>query len=765
MEIKRLKLRGFIGIKEGLGLDEVELDLSSINGLVAFDGPNGHGKTTILDNLHPYRTLASRSKSLQHHVFLRDSSKELIFTFQGDEYRTLIKIDSESERSEGFVWKNGEPMTNGKVSRYDSYIANLFGSQNLFFSSVFCAQNSEKISDLTTGQLKKLFSEFLRLDQLIEHEKTSNQAGNIISGKVETIEREIQELRGKLKDKDVVTQDLESKKNNLKKAENDLVITQEALKQNDDKLIKSRELLTENNHTLIKIKDLEIDRERLAIELGTDRLQVEKQLKEFREKLTGINSDIKDCEALLENECEIRNAAALEKKLSIQVDEKTNELDIVREELSKSTSELSVHSQALTKLTAYHASLVTDNKTLIIEGKIKARRDRMSALEKKARSCKSKTCSFIVGALEAQEQLPELQKKLAEQKAETAKLRTECEEKSNTINAEIDNIKKYAEAKARQRDDLSSNIVRLKNEIGKLKNLTDDLPKIEGASSKKTELKKQKEYVTSEGTKARDQWNSREEPKLQQIEQLRKKINELDKTVDDKISERIADIEDKIYDLNSEKASLEKVKSLIRIEIISLENDLESIELTEEKLKSLETKKQILLDHAADWRYLKDACSKDGLRALEIDSVAPVITGYANDLLINTFGPAHTVKFRTQDEETLREIFDILVIREDGSEVLLDDLSGGEKVWSLKALRLAMTLIAKEKSGKNFLTALADEEDGSLDVENARNFISLYRAFMKSGEFNTIYYISHKPDCVSMADHVLHFNNNGITIH
>ncbi len=69
MKINNLKLRGFVGVKKGLGLDEIELDLSGLSGLIALSGQNGAGKTSILESLQPYRTLASRSKALQHHVF------------------------------------------------------------------------------------------------------------------------------------------------------------------------------------------------------------------------------------------------------------------------------------------------------------------------------------------------------------------------------------------------------------------------------------------------------------------------------------------------------------------------------------------------------------------------------------------------------------------------------------------------------------------------------------------------------------------------
>ena len=54
MRLIKAKLRGFIGIKEGLGLDEVEVNFEGLEGLVALEGANGMGKTTLL------RTLAGR---------------------------------------------------------------------------------------------------------------------------------------------------------------------------------------------------------------------------------------------------------------------------------------------------------------------------------------------------------------------------------------------------------------------------------------------------------------------------------------------------------------------------------------------------------------------------------------------------------------------------------------------------------------------------------------------------------------------------------
>ncbi|MFZ4441070.1 MAG: hypothetical protein ACOYOS_21880, partial [Syntrophales bacterium] len=51
----------------------------------------------------------------------------------------------------------------------------------------------------------------------------------------------------------------------------------------------------------------------------------------------------------------------------------------------------------------------------------------------------------------------------------------------------------------------------------------------------------------------------------------------------------------------------------------------------------------------------------------------------------------------------------------------------------------------------------ADESDGALDPENAEKFTALYRPFMKEANLEQLLFISHKPSCRAMADHVLTF--------
>ena len=198
MQIEKLRLKGFIGIRRGLGLDEISIDFKNIVGLIAFAGQNGLGKSTVLENLHPFNTLASRSGALFNHVCTRDAEKELSFSYNGNHYRTLIKIDCQSEKTEGFIWGDGESLVNGKIREYAKFMTDLFGSSNLFFNSVFCAQNAQKLSDMRTGELKALFAEFLRLDRLQDYEETAKQVINVLTGKSGQIDINIDTLKKRM---------------------------------------------------------------------------------------------------------------------------------------------------------------------------------------------------------------------------------------------------------------------------------------------------------------------------------------------------------------------------------------------------------------------------------------------------------------------------------------------------------------------------------------------------------------------------------------
>jgi exonuclease SbcC len=304
----------------------------------------------------------------------------------------------------------------------------------------------------------------------------------------------------------------------------------------------------------------------------------------------------------------------------------------------------------------------------------------------------------------------------------------------------------------------------LKSNLAAARVIAVDQSKVAVAEARLDDLRQRKEEAITDGKRIKAAWEERIATKRAEIESICLEMKNAKQNVDVLAENRLSDIQSI---LSSHRARMdEETASMARLEAarVVIEKEIAAKAEIDARISALGTEHGQIVSETAEWLYLKNACSKDGLRALEIDSVAPIISGYANDLLTQTFGPQYTVKLRTQDEETGKEVLDILTIREDGSEVNIENLSGGERVWSLKALSLAMTLISKERSGRDFKTMFCDESDGALDTGNAINFVQMYRSLMKIADIDTCFFISHKEETIGLADHVMKFATGGISI-
>jgi hypothetical protein len=97
----------------------------------------------------------------------------------------MVQVDAHTGKQDCFIYVNDSTasVVDGKTGEYDRFIRELFGSTALYFNSAFCAQGSDKLNDLTTGQLKELFNEFLQLDKLVAWEKTAKEIRNVAAEK------------------------------------------------------------------------------------------------------------------------------------------------------------------------------------------------------------------------------------------------------------------------------------------------------------------------------------------------------------------------------------------------------------------------------------------------------------------------------------------------------------------------------------------------------------------------------------------------------
>ena len=825
MRIKSVKLKGFIGIQKGLGLDEISLDFSGLEGLVALEGANGMGKTTLLENLQPYRMLPSRSGTLKSHCFLKDSYKEITFDFAGHEYRCLVKIDALTQRSdEGYIYVDGSKtsVVDSKVSNYDAFIVNLLGSNQLYFSSIFCAQNSRKLSDMKPAELKNLFAEFLRLDRYVKWEETSKTAFRICDTAKENAERQARIVDSKITLLGNPKGDLESALKVIKKNEGDQSLLHKPIRRANQSI----ERLTK------EVAELEVNKKRIAdhskivASVALERVQEDKGIKDFENtssnRMLDLNDQLAQQLKVIEDKETIEGAVLEKVSKHAKLDDYqasavnfSTMIETLGAEASENEKLLYALQRDLDNL-PYDPKLVAAEKALsdartlygLVDDKLTkveddpelvAMRAEISNYEKSAAilndiapscPCPPEVCGLITNSLEAKKALPDLKKthdamqrkKISFLQKELLILKTkgiEVKEAVTAHKAEIDKIKETTGEQALKLQTLINNveiqskefvkqrkanfemIEIIKTELGKLSIITAELPKLQDA-----------EFIAKgireDVTRIRKAMDDKREAYESAIARLTTQTDQAQEVIDSiKINEYAeadlltsqADLlkySDELVDLQAEKIATDK-------QIVTIREEIKTMEGYRAEIKHFDDKAKHAIAESVDWDLMRVACSKDGMRALEIEAVAPVITANSNDLLSRTFGPNHSVKFDTQDEDG-KEVLIIIVIAPDGTETALHKLSGGEKVWILKALRLAQTLISKEKSGRHFETALMDEEDGALSNDNAIKFIRLYRSFLQMAEMQLCFYISHRPEAVAMADSLIEFRPGRINI-
>lgn len=832
MENTYMFIRGAIGIKKGLGLDEIEFNLKDKTGLVALAGANGRGKTTFLELMSLYRTLASRKGALKHHFCLRDSRVEHKFIYEDDEYHLIWKIDSGSDRSEAFIIVNGQSIVNGKSSEYDKFINQKFGSQTLFYNSVFCAQGSGNLATMTTGKIKELFVEFLRIEKLAEHEKQCksgvayyqkrlDKISGIISHEIYEID-EIGNVGFELVKNESAIAEEELEFENFNK---DIKLLDKTIKELATKSEKQKAEVARKAELETELKKLEHDKDQILekIKLGSDNFDDRKAL--LKKDLNQVESTLEDREKIFNAASKINNLKTWEKYFAdcfecSMVEQGRIDSDIKEAEDEKRDLE--------TKIKTLKDDLILDgikttlryleNKIFNIESNrsvlktklktaqndfslIQASKDVAACKEKIALAidpdCKSTICPALEIVANAKKELPELEKKEADIKAGNQKTiegfekaikicvenLADVESKSRHVLMDYDSVskrittdilistKKYEAAEKTRKRLLSdyltidsfkgfykTRLSDIRLAVDSLKILSSKKSLIEIAEEKKTSLSGQIKQLESDHSYRENELKADLSKASNSIFMKDGVIAKIEADIDEKIGDKISNIETKKDIILGKKSTISDKIEYLKSAAAVLKSDKARKDSLSKDLEAKQSEKQILEKELSEWDYLRLACSKTGLQALEIDGAAPLITSEANTLLEKAFGMESQIKIITQDPESGREVFWIKVIREDGSEDDFSNLSGGQKVWISHALSLGMTLVSKRKSGREFKTLFMDESDGALDKGKAVDFIRLYRAMLNTGDFETCLFISHNPELVAMADHEIDFD-------
>ncbi len=189
------RLRGSKGFWKKQKKDEVFIPWAELGeGVIAYVGPNGNGKTTSYDFAKPWAVPVSRPpKTLKAHFRLRDSSIENVYLEEctGIYYRILINIDGANKSGDAKYFFYRGPSADGPWTPYteeacsgrqDGFfvaIDEVFGSMAIYMRTAFAAQTPTPdfpdIARAPQGEKKQLIAELAGKDYAPYRDYSTNK--------------------------------------------------------------------------------------------------------------------------------------------------------------------------------------------------------------------------------------------------------------------------------------------------------------------------------------------------------------------------------------------------------------------------------------------------------------------------------------------------------------------------------------------------------------------------------------------------------------
>ena len=208
MLVHRLRMRGLMSYTR-----EIDVDHSTLRGMIAVTGRNGAGKSTLLDAFGPlplFRHFSTRTGPLKDYATGRDAFVEWVGEYGGSVWRLLLQIDPEFSagrgKVDGFVWRDGEALVNGRVSDYDEVIAKHLPNESVFFASAYTVQatkagkGAQGFFGLDTAGRKALFVQLLGLEAMQETSRRAGAARKVADEVIATLDAAIAIERSKQAD-------------------------------------------------------------------------------------------------------------------------------------------------------------------------------------------------------------------------------------------------------------------------------------------------------------------------------------------------------------------------------------------------------------------------------------------------------------------------------------------------------------------------------------------------------------------------------------
>lgn len=803
-----LTLKGFRGIRDGLGRDELTLDFEALGGdaqLIAIVGKNGRGKTTVMDNMTPYPVMPSRAGadglggfSYYEHVFLPESVKNLVWEHDGARYRSqmVVRLNGK-KRMEAYLHASKAggwvPVTlpdgtvsDGKLDTYLRCVEAILGSAQTFFTSVFAAQGRRQLSAYRNAEIKTLLADLLGLEEIRALGARACETAKLLKAGLATIR---QDRMGLQTDAGQIASEIARLGNALQRiavAQAARTACQGAVDAAKDALAKVMANQEVATHAEARRAQLQTER-RVIIEDGKAALAaLDQQDQREAERTTSLERRI------------AQRASERQRKRSALVQQRNGYLEVIRDgrRIECATRRLPWAQQIASAREAgmlplrgavelWNALLASE--TLVqeqmagieraagqaaLKAQELARRVGLTAAVPCAGSDLQRQCKLLGDARDAKSLMPSADRQLRqleEDRRQLAQRLAEIREQATQLADTPAQLARAEEKLQRSRTAASALAMRAARR-GELQQARAALAAIEAQIAAL--------HAVGEGdTEEERAERAAMAAAVQQIAAQRAAQSRRYREALDRVEMALAGLPapfDASHVAHAQQAVAQAQRAMADAETTFLaavrdqqrmEEFLERQDAVAHKLAQLDARCTVIEQSLGAWMLFARCMSNDGLIALSIDDAGPTLSRLANDLLLACDGPRFTVALKTQVETgkgEAREGFDIVVHDADaGGSKSVTAMSGGERVMINECLTRAIALYLTHNSGRRYETLFSDEADGALDPERKRMFIAMKRAVLRIGRYAREYFVSQTPELTAMADAVIDLGQYG----
>ncbi|MEM4359361.1 MAG: AAA family ATPase [Candidatus Bilamarchaeaceae archaeon] len=786
---------GFAGLATLGG--RVSIDFGDgASGLIAIAGPNGSGKTTILELLHPFRLMPSRASGYTTGSFSfyscvqAQAARELFFRVGDTNYVSLIEIDSVKRKQRAFLYhidehgnrapvENNHLLSDGGADSYDKIIESLLINPQFFFYSFFLPSGGARLCALSPKELRGIFNYALAIAS-IDHARDF-----------------VVDARAKITDIVRSKRALIAKKMSAIIAELRMVANQcSLLSSKIDSAFANLDLLTEIHSALcglvnqrsslekaIEARKMEVAKLRnAAAEIAAE---IEKRKAEVAQRQREIHAEVFERISLIREG--ITEISQIKKDLAAAITDLAGALGMPSDSVLEFSQEniasmISEYEQEILDLSSDVGKMSEFIKSVFPE----IREDRLFAHAVSEHKSLEMGIASHKQFLQISSTVPcagmDIQDKcrfLIEIRQKTASGSIErMEERIELVSRAIDTIQR--------RNALANELAAKRNTLGKLREIAKDIATIynrlgiqdapigqciEAIGIRLNELRKDLDgaeaqlnhstaleddpIIASLSTKALaiKAEIDKSAPELSAAEAA---LRELNKKINDKLAGIARDPQELAAKIAAAESSIDYL-------IDSCGELLSTLDKIEAEASSIPGGQVALFIRKAEpavetLKFMETAFSDRGVQALYLEKAISQINDIVNDTLSGVFGDDILVRIsvlRDSLENNTQISFRFAVVDKFGLERDARTLSGGESTWVNEVCSRALAMAYNDSAALPLRTIYTDEYDHALDHARRAMEARLKRACLERGGFQAEFFVSHARELLEQADRVI----------